>query len=217
MKLSDQTLTILKNFASVNKDLVINPGKVQRTLSADESILIEARLSEDFPIKFGIYDLNQFLGNVEALKSPNLEFNNNVVVITDGSMTMNYMACSPNLIISPPDDSDLPQTDIDISFELSSETFKKITKLAAMNSLTHITVLSKNGEIRLQTHDKSSDSSNFAYTKVGEYSGKEFSVSFLTENLKLIQDDYKVEITLGAFAKFINKANTLTYFIAIEK
>jgi hypothetical protein len=40
---------------------------------------------------------------------------------------------------------------------------------------------------------------------------------FKTENLKLIPDDYKVEIKIGGFTCWTNKNATLKYFIALEK
>ena len=39
MKLNENTLTVLKNFASINSGLVIRKGKVQRTISPDETVL----------------------------------------------------------------------------------------------------------------------------------------------------------------------------------
>jgi hypothetical protein len=85
-----------------------------------------------------------------------------------------------------------------------------------MNSLPNLSVIGKNGELMLQTHERSNDTSNFASTKIGDYAGADFSVAFKTENLKLLPDDYDVELQKGAFAKFVNKAGNLKYFIALE-
>lgn len=216
MKLSENTLAILKNFSSINSGVVLQKGNVQKTISPEQTILVEAHLEDDMPETFGIYDLNQFLGNVTTLKSPELKFTSESVVMDDGDMQLNYYSCSPSLIISPPQGRDLVLKNVDVSFTLSNNTLTKLLRLAAMNNLTHLTVIGKNGELRLQTHEKSNDTSNFASTKIDDYNGKDFVVSFKTENLRLIPDNYNVEIAIGGFAKFVNTSGKLTYFIALE-
>jgi len=217
MKLTDRTLTVLKNFASINSGVVLRKGTVQKTISPDMTILAEATIEDDLPQNFGIYDLNQFLGNVTTLSNPELTFSNESVVMKDGELELNYYSCSPNLIISPPENKELVMKDADIAFNLPNATLSKLMKLSAMNDLPNITVLGKNGELRLQTHEKSNDTSNYASTKIGEHTGNDFSVTFKTENLKLIADDYDVQIKLGSFSCWTNKSGTLKYFISMEK
>jgi hypothetical protein len=217
MKFDDRTLTVLKNFASINSGVVLKKGKVQKTISPDMTILAEATIEDDMPETFGIYDLNQFLGNVTTLSNPEMTFSTESVVMKDGELELNYYSCSQNLIVSPPDGKDLVMKDADVTFNLPNVTLSKLMKLSAMNDLPNITVLGKNGEIRLQTHEMKNDTSNFASTKIGDYSGKDFSVTFKTENLKLIPDDYEVQIKIGGFSCWSNKSGTLKYFISMEK
>ena len=217
MKLSEQTLTVLKNFASINSGVVLQKGNVQKTISPEQTILFEAKLEDNIPEPFGIYDLNQFLGNVTTLKNPELTFSDKSVIMDDGDLQLNYYSSSPGLIISPPQGKDLVLKNVDVTFNLTNSTLTKLLRLAAMNDLSNITVVGKNGELRLQTHEKSNDTSNFASTKVDDYDGADFAVSFKTEYLRLIPDDYTVEISIGSFSKFVNKAGNLTYFIAMEK
>jgi hypothetical protein len=81
MKLSESTLSILKNFSTINSGFIIRPGKLQKTLSTDKSIMAEVEFDDDFTTEFGIYDLNQFLGNVSALNNPDLEFDDIPVLL----------------------------------------------------------------------------------------------------------------------------------------
>jgi len=217
MKLNERTLTVLKNFAGINSGVVLRKGKVQKTMSPEQTILVEAQLEDDLPEVFGIYDLNQFLGNVTTLSSPDMVFTENSVIMNDGELSLNYYSCSTNLIISPPEGKDLVMKDADVTFDLSQATLQKLLKLAAMNNLPNISVIGKGGELRLQTHEVKNDTSNFASIKIDEYTGADFSVSFKTENLKLIPDDYEVQIKVGGFSSFTNKTKTLKYFIAMEK
>lgn len=217
MKLNERTLTVLKNFAGINSGVVLRKGKIQKTMSPEQTILVEAHLEDDLPEVFGIYDLNQFLGNVTTLSSPDMVFTENSVIMNDGELSLNYYSCSTNLIISPPEGKDLVMKDADVTFDLSQATLQKMLKLAAMNNLPNISVIGKGGELRLQTHEVKNDTSNFASIKIDEYTGNDFNVSFKTENLKLIPDDYEVQIKVGGFSSFTNKTKTLKYFIAMEK
>lgn len=215
MKLSENTLSVLKNFASINSGVVLNSGKVQKTISPEKSILVEARLEDDIPCKFGIYDLNQFLGNVTTLKNPELTFTSESVTLDDGDLDLHYLACSPNLIVSPPE-KELVLKTVDVSFSLPNATLQKLLKVATMNGLPNLTVIGKDGELRLKIHEKANDTSNHGSVKIGDYTGQDFTATFKTENLKLLPDDYNVEVQKNAFAKFENVNKTLTYFIALE-
>ena len=64
MKISDKTLTLLKNFSNINQSILFKQGKELRTISVMKNILAEATIEEDVPKDFGIYDLNQFLNGL---------------------------------------------------------------------------------------------------------------------------------------------------------
>ena len=215
MKLSENTLAVLKNFASINSGVVLKSGQVQKTISPEKSILVEATLEDNLNTDFGIYDLNQFLGNVTTLKNPELTFTKDSVTLDDGDFALNYLACSPSLIISPPD-KELALKTVDCKFALTNATLQKLLKIATMNSLPNLTVVGKDGELRLKIHEKANDTSNHGSVKIGDYAGEDFIATFKTENLKLLPDDYNVELQKGAFAKFVNVAGNLKYFIALE-
>lgn len=215
MKLSDNTLSVLKNFAAINSGVVLNSGKTQKTISPEKSIMVEATIEDNIPSQFGIYDLNQFLGNVTTLKNPELTFKNETVTLDDGELSFDYHACSANLIITPPD-KDLVLKNVDVTFSLPNVTLQKLIKVATMNSLPNLSVVGKNGELLLRIHEKANDTSNSGTMKIGDYAGQDFTATFKTENLKLLPDDYNVEIQKGAFAKFVNAAGNLKYFVALE-
>ena len=215
MKLSENALNVLKNFASINSGVVLNKGNVLRTISPEKSILVEATVEDDLPVPFGIYDLNQFLGNVTTLKNPELTFSKDHVTLDDGEFSLTYLSCSANLIISPPD-KELVLKNVDCSFSLTNAVLQKLIKIATMNGLPNLTVVGENGELRLKIHEKANDTSNHGSVKIGEYAGADFSATFKTENLKLLPDDYNVELQKNAFAKFVNAAGNLKYWIALE-
>jgi hypothetical protein len=217
MKLSENTFSVLKNFASINSGIVLRKGNTQKTISPEQTILVEAVLADDFPETFGIYDLNQFLGNVTTLNSPELFFDNQSVKMNDGEIELNYYGCSPNLIVCPPDGKDLVMSNPDITFNISQASLQKLLKISAMNSLPNVTIFGKEGGLHLRSHELKNDTSNYADMKIGLHDGSDFTASFKTENLRMIPDDYSVQIKLNGFSCWTNKNNTLKYFIAIER
>ena len=74
MKLSDNALAILKNFAGINNSILVKEGNKLRTISVAKNILAEAEIKEEFPRDFAIYDLNQFLNGLSLHQDPDLDF-----------------------------------------------------------------------------------------------------------------------------------------------
>jgi hypothetical protein len=114
MKLSDSTVTLLKNFSNINQSLMFKQGNSIRTISVMKNILAEATITEDLPKDFGIYDLNQFLNGMSLHKDPELDFENtSYVVIREGKSRSKYFFADPNVIISPPEKTlTLPSEDV---------------------------------------------------------------------------------------------------------
>ena len=220
MQLSDRTLSILKNFASINSGLVIRSGKVQRTMAPEQTILVQAKFDEDFPKTFGVYDLNQFLGNVTTLNSPNIDFSDEKTLnLKDDVLELTYRGCDTNLIISPPEGKELIMKSPDVTFFLPMTNLLKILKIGAMNSLPNISIIGDKAtkSLLIRSHELKNELSNVANMKVGDHDGEDFSVSFKMDNLKMVPDNYKVEIKVGGFSCWTNTDNTLTYFVAMEK
>ena len=74
MKLSDSTLSLLKNFSTINQSILFKQGNKLRTISVMKNILAETTISEELPKDFGIYDLGQFLNGLSLHNSPELDF-----------------------------------------------------------------------------------------------------------------------------------------------
>ena len=219
MKFSEKTVEVLKNFTKINNGVILRPGSVQKTLSPSGSILAEASLPETMDVTFGVYDLSQFLGNVLTMDEPELTFTDESVVLNDGSTEMTYHACAnpETLIKHPPEGAELKIDSPDVEFDLSEQAMAKLLTLAGMNNLPNLSIIGEGGNIYLKVHEKTNDTSNYATTKVGSYTGDDFVASFTTENLRMLPDDYTVKLNLGKFALFTNKADNLKYFVAMMK
>ena len=104
MKLSDNALAILKNFAGINNSILVKQGNKLRTISVAKNILAEAEIKEDFPRDFAIYDLNQFLNGLSLHQDPDLDFNqDSYLSIKEGKRRVKYFFADPNVIIAPPE------------------------------------------------------------------------------------------------------------------
>ena len=215
MKLSDSTLTVLKNFAGINNSILVKQGSKLRTISVAKNILAEADISEDFPKDVAIYDLNQFLNGLSLHQDPNLDFTEeSYLTIREGKRRVKYFYADPQVIISPPEkEISLPTEDV--CFQLESVTLEKLFKAAAVYQLPDLAAVGENGVVKLVVRDKKNDTSNEFAVVVGE-TDKEFSFNFKVENIKIIPGAYDVVISSKLLAKFTNSSYNLIYYIALE-
>ena len=94
MKLSDRTINLLKNFATINQSILFKQGNQLRTISVMKNILAEANIDEDFPQDFGVYDLSQFLNSLGLFQEPELNFTGESFVnIKEGKTEIKIFLC----------------------------------------------------------------------------------------------------------------------------
>jgi hypothetical protein len=215
MKLSESTLSLLKNFSNINQSILFKKGNRLRTVSVMKNILAEATISEEFPRDFGIYDLNQYLNGLGLHNDPELDFaNEKYVVIKEGRSRSKYFFADPSCIVTPPEDSITLPTE-DVSFELSTDQLDKLLKAAAIYQLPDLSVEGGDGVVKVLVRDKKNDASNDFSIVVGE-TDKTFSFNFKVENIKILPGTYSVVCCQKNLSRFVSKTHDLTYFIALE-
>ena len=215
MKLSDSTLSLLKNFSTINTSILFKKGNQLRTISVMKNILAEATIAEELPQDFGIYDLGQFLNGMGLHQSPELDFEaDNYVMIREGKMRSKYFFADPNVIITPPEKTiELPSEDV--SFELSTDQLDKLLKAAGIYQLPDLSVVGGEGVVKLVVRDKKNDTSNDFSIIVGETDAT-FSFNFKVENIKILPGTYEVVVSQKLLSRFTAKNYDLTYYIALE-
>ena len=216
MKLSESTLSVLKNFSTINQSILFKKGTKLRTISVMKNILAEVTVEEEFPKDFGIYDLPQFLNGIGVLyNDPEFDFQNDgYVVIKEGKMHSKFFFADPNVIVTPPEKPiTLPSEDV--TFELSTDQLEKLLKAAAIYQLSDLSVVGENGAVKLLVRDKKNDSSNDFSIVVGE-TESEFSFNFKVENIKILPGTYSVVCSKANLSRFTSKNQDLTYYIALE-
>jgi len=215
MKLSDKTLTLLKNFSSINQSILFKKGSSLRTISVMKNILAEATIEEDLPTDFGIYDLNQFLNGLGLHQNPELDFENNGhVLIREGKSRTKYFFADPNVIVTPPD-KEITLPSEDVSFELSTSQLDKLLKAAAIYQLPDLAVVGGDGVVKIVVRDKKNDTSNDFSVVVGETESV-FSFNFKVENIKIVPGTYDVVVSQKLLSRFTCRDYDLKYFIALE-
>ena len=74
MEISASTVKILQNFASINSNVVIQPGNKIMTIAEAKNVLSEATVTEQFDKQVGIYDLQNFLSVLDLVDNPSVQF-----------------------------------------------------------------------------------------------------------------------------------------------
>ena len=219
MKLSSETLSVLKKFGNINQGLFFKQGKVLKTVSTHKNILAEVSIQEEIPADFGVYDLPNFLSVVSLSKDdPSFEFDDKHVMIVGNkgrSKTM-YRFCEPTMIVTPPEKS-LNMPSPEIAFSLTAEDFEWVMRAAAVLSSPQVAVESDGAKISLKTLDLQNDSAHTNALEISDGNGAKFRMVFKTENLaKLLSGAYDVQISSKGISHFKNKNIPLQYWVTTE-
>ena len=215
MKLSNETLTVLKNFSSINQGIQFKQGTKLTTVSAGKTVLAQANLKDEFPQDFCVYDLNQFLSVHSLHKDSDLSFDDSNVIFKSGRNSTKYRKTAKEMIVTPPE-KEITLPSIDVSFTLSEEDYNNIMKVASVLSSPHIAVESDGNAVQLVAFDAQDNSAHTNSIQVGEGNGKKYKIVFKTENIKMIPGSYAVEISFKGIGHFKNTKDDIQYWIAFE-
>jgi hypothetical protein len=215
MKISSETISILKNFAGINSNLVFKPGKELKTISEAKTIMAKASILEDFPGEFGVYDLNEFLSLYNLMNDPNLTFTDHYLLMSDGSQKIKYFYSEIDILTQPSKDINMPECEV--VFDITSDTLDKIRKAAAVLGHSELKFSCDGDQIVASVFDEKDSTANTFDIDLGVSSSSTFNYVFSISNLKMLQGDYKVSISSKLISNWRNADNPLDYYIALEK
>lgn len=220
MELSNHTMAVLKNFASINPNIVIKPGNVITTMSEAKNILSSATVDEEFASQFGIYDLSEFLGVLGLVDSPRIRFEDTHAIVgdTSGRTRIKYFFSDTDNLTTPSKMITMPDTNI--SFTLDQSTLNNLKRAASALGHNHVSITSDEGAIKLSIIDTENATSNtYSISVDGTYDVDTFNFILGINNLKLITADYKVDISSKLISHFtsINLEKPIEYWVALEK
>lgn len=220
MNLSQDTVGVLKNFASINPNIVMREGNIVKTISEARNILAEADISEDIPHEFGIYDLNEFLNVVGLFEEPVLQFEDTKRVrIADArkKQSVNYFFSDPSVLTTPQKDITMPS--IDVSFVLTSDTLSQLRRASATLGVSDLVVDNKEGKVYARVTDLKDPTSNSYQFEIEDavVTGGTFELVYNMANLKLIPGDYQVDVSQKFISNFKHQTLNVKYWVALEK
>ena len=217
MKLSKKTIEILKNFSTINSNILVEPGNVIKTISPVKNVMSQATVAETFDTQFGIWDLGKFLGTISLFDNPEFSFNDKYVTITGSNGTkVIYYFSEPKLLTTINKNINMP--DSVVSFVLKENDFSELQKASSVLQLQDLCLQTNEGRMELVALDKKDPTSNNYSIDLGilSHDDDDFEFYFKVENLKLMSGDYDVEVTDKGVSKFTSKSLDLTYWIALE-
>ena len=218
MKLSEHTVDVLKNFASINQNLVIKEGSTLTTMSAMKNIVAKAEVEESFDKEVAIYDLNEFLASISLFANPVLEFDEGFVTIREENNPKNslkYFYSDPSVVTSPNKTITMPSKEV--SFKLNGENLNKLKRAAGVIQAPDLVLEKKNTDVFLTVKDKKNDTANtFSIDVDTVEDGSDFKFFFKVENLKVMDGDYDVDISSKNISHLASSNKDVEYWVALE-
>ena len=214
MKLSENTVNVLRNFATINQGLVFKSGNTLRTVSKQQNVLAKATVKESFDNNFAIYDLNRFLAVLSSMSDPDLTVGTGNVKIASGTSKTTYGLSDETMVVSAPD-NDISVQNAEVKFTLTKDSLAQVLKLSGVLGLPNIAVRGNRKKISIAAVDVKNQDSDVFSVDVGD-TDAEFQFIFVTENFKMIAGDYEVQISSKGVAHFKSKKDPLEYWIATE-
>ena len=217
MKLSSNTTMVLKNFATINQNLVIKEGSELLTMSSMKNIVAKAIVEENFPKEFAIYDLNEFLASLSIFKSPVLEFEEQYLTIKEEDQPhkkLTYFYSDPSVVQSPTKTITMPSEEV--KFHLDMNKLLEMKRAAGVIGSPDMVLQKSSGNSSLLVKDKKNDTANNYSSDIKTDGDGEYKFFFKVENLKLFDGDYDVKISSKNISHFKNDKSNIEYWIALE-
>lgn len=207
MKLSKTTVNLLRNFASINTNLLIRPGNQLMTVSANKTSFASAEIEETFDTTFGVYDLSELLGVLSIFDNPELEFTDRALTISDGKNKIRYMPADADVLISPKKEPKFSATP-EAEFTLTSLQLTQLIKASSVLKVPFVTFKGDGCKIVVLVHDKSNPNTNHFSIDVEAETENTFDMHIKVDSLKMMPEEYKVLISSAKVCKFIGDKKT---------
>ena len=213
MKFSQRTIQLLRNFSTIEESIMFKQGSTIATRSKSKSILARAKIDSTIEQQFAIAELGHFLSALSMFTDPELQPEDKWLKISEGKSKLNYVYSDPDCVIIAPD-KDVTLPTVDVVFDLKSDVLARLIKALAITNAPMISVRGDKQTIYLETIDPKNPTKSTYSVSVGE-TEKKFQLIFAAENIKLIQDDYHVEICSRGISHFTG--TDVEYWIALEQ
>lgn len=222
MKVSQATVAVLKNFATINPNVILVKSGKLFTISPQRSLIANIAVEEEFPVDFGIYDLNQFLNVLSLFEDPDIEFEEKFVKIKQGRNSIKYYAANVEILFEPMvklfqnPEKQIKFPAADVTFNLPANILTQALKTAGVLGASDFQIVGKDGKLSLIVRDMKVDTSNqYSQELDSDAAVPDFQANFKIENLKMIPQDYTVELSAKKLARWTS-VDGAVYFVALE-
>ena len=213
MKLSKETLALVKNFAGINSNILFKAGNALKTVSAQKNIMASTTVTESFPQEFGIYDLNEFLSAMSLFEDPELDFEEKYVKIRQGNQAIKFISSDATNLVIPTKEIVFPESDID--FKLTEKNLSMIQRTSSVLHGSDVSFVGDGTKLTVVVGDKKNTSKNSFEEQIGD-TNKSFTINLKVDNLKMIPGDYDVSISSRKISRFKSTKGDLVYYVAVE-
>lgn len=214
MKISKQTIEVLKNFATINQNLLINPGNVLMTRTVAKTMFASATVDTEFPRQVGIYNLASFLGALSLFSDPEVEFGETSMTISQGKNKVRYNYAEPEVLAYPA--NAIKEQEADAQFTMTEENLKSLLKAGSILGSTDLCIKGSDGKIVCSVLDPENSAANTFSVEVGE-TDEEFDLYLKLENMKLLSGNYEVSLSRKMITKFNNTGTSYALYIGNSK
>jgi hypothetical protein len=214
MKFSNETMSVLKNFSSINPSIVFKAGSTIRTISPQKTVMAAATIGETVEQQAGVYDLSRFLATLSLFENPEVVFGTDRFTIKGGKSELKYTYTSESLIVSPPE-KDIVVPDPEATINVSWQAIDSVIRATGVLQLPEVAFSSDGSTITLSAVDsKTSTADSYDVIIAEDVETPPFNMIIKTDNLKLVPTDYEVTLSSKGMAHF--KSDKVQYWIAIE-
>ena len=212
MKFSNETLTVLKSFTSINKSILLAKGTVLKTITPEKTLIAIANIDQEIPSDACIYDLSRFLSILSLYNDPDVEFFDKYFIISEGKRRTKYVFADLSMIHTPPEkEITIPSADVEVS--VTADTLSSVLKAAGVLQFAEIAFVGEGGKCYLKAIDSTNEGADDFGVEIGE-TADEFKIIIKTDNLKLMPIDYDVTLCSKGISEF--KGEGVTYYVAID-
>lgn len=229
MKLSKITYDILKNFASINNNILIQPGDQLKTVNNAEIKLIFAFASvpDTFDKTIGLYDLNEFLSVIDLLggvSEVDFEFEDKCVLLTSETTksSVKYWYAAPSTLSYPEKSIKMPTPQV--IFEITGSVLSQLRRAASTFGHPMLSIFNTDSAIYAKTFDPDVSSGNtfeMVLYPLDFPLSNNFDFKFNIQNIKslsfnpseIVQVNFAT-LGKGKISQFIGE--NVTYYVSVD-
>lgn len=211
MKLNVNTLTVLKNFATINNSMQITQGNVISVVTPLKNMFAQAKLDQEFERTFAIYDVSKFLSVLSLYKEPELILREYDAEIRADNRKIRYKYCEPSFIATLPKQINYPKWNC--QFAVTPEHLASLQKAVSVLGVPEVAFCGQDGKLSIEALDSSNPDSDFYSDDIGQ-TNETFRAIFSIEYFKFLPRSYNVSVSKAGMAMLKN--DELEYLIPTQ-